>query len=63
MSNYQVRSQESNKHPDPEKIVKPKIPYVIALYVKILIGWLVAYEIVPLKLAERISHRWGLRNV
>ncbi len=61
VSNHPVGSQCSNKH--TEKIVKPKIPYVMAVYLKKLLGWLIAYEIVSFKLAERISRWWGLRNV
>lgn len=61
MFNHPVGSQCSNKR--TEKIVKPKIPFVMAVYVKKLLGWLVAYGIVSFKLAERISSWWGLRNV
>jgi len=61
MPNHSVGPQCSNKR--IEKIVKPKIPLVMAVFVKRLLGRLVAFEIVSLKLAERISRRWGLRNV
>ena len=61
VSNHPVGSQRSDKH--TEKIVKPNIPYVMAVYLKKLLGWLVSFEIVSLKLAERISRWWGLRNV
>ena len=61
MSNHHIRLQKPNKH--PEIYVKPSVPYVMALYVKILISWLVAFEIISFELAEYVSHRLGLRNV